>query len=98
MNSALQTISHTYYLRHYLLEKETEIISILLTNAKKILSDTKIFYSNPEAKTILNQKIKKYERDKIRVIVIGDFNDIRSKELDYSKEEFNRKQALPLLR
>ena len=29
---------------------------------------------------------------------MGDFNDIRSKELDQSKEESSRKQVLPLLR
>ena len=29
---------------------------------------------------------------------MSDFNDIRSKELDHSKEESNRKQALSLLR
>ena len=44
------------------------------------------------------QKIRECERDRIRVIVMGDFNDIRSKELDQSKEESSRKQTLPLLR
>ena len=44
------------------------------------------------------QKIREYERNRIQVIVMGDFNDIRSKELDHSKEKSNRKQALPLLR
>jgi ribonuclease HI len=44
------------------------------------------------------QKIRECERDKTRVIVMGDFNDIRSKELDHSKEKSNRKQVLPLLR
>ena len=44
------------------------------------------------------QKIRECERNRIQVIVIGDFNDIRSKELDYSKEESNRKQVLLLLR
>ena len=45
MNSAIQTISHTYFLRHYLLTEEENIKSILLLNAKKNLSDIKIFYS-----------------------------------------------------
>src|SRR5437868_14185495 len=44
------------------------------------------------------QKIRECERDRIQVIVMSDFNDIRSKKLDYSKEESNRKQALSLLR
>ena len=44
------------------------------------------------------QKIRECERNRIRVIVMGDFNDIRSKELDHSKEESNRKQILLLLR
>ena len=44
------------------------------------------------------QKIREYERDRIRVIVMGDFNDIRSKKLDHSKKELNRKQILSILR
>jgi hypothetical protein len=43
-------------------------------------------------------KIRECERDKIKVIVMGDFNDIRSRELDQNKNISNRKQALPLLR
>ena len=44
------------------------------------------------------RKIRECERDKIQVIIIGDFNDIRSKELDQSKEVSERKLSLPLLR
>ena len=44
------------------------------------------------------QKIRECKRDRIWVIVISNFNDNRSKELNHSKEESNRKQALPLLR
>ena len=65
MNAAIQTISHTCYLRDYLLTEERNIIPILLNNAKKILTDTKIFYLN-ESRAVfatgscinsLNQKI-----------------------------------------
>jgi ubiquitin C-terminal hydrolase len=43
MNSAIQAISHTSFLRHYLLNEESKIILILLTNAKKIISDINLF-------------------------------------------------------
>lgn len=39
MNATIQTISHTYYLRRYLLEHEEELIILLLTNAKKIVPE-----------------------------------------------------------
>ena len=43
-------------------------------------------------------KMRECEKNKIKVIVMGDFNDIRSRELDQNKEISNRKQVLPLLR
>jgi exonuclease III len=43
------------------------------------------------------RRIRECEKEKVRVIVMGDFNDIRSKELDQNKEVSCRKQVLPLL-
>ena len=54
-----------------------------------------------EKKKIQQQVIKRLDecgRDRIKTIVMGDFNDIRSRELDQSKEVSTRKQDLPLLR
>ncbi|HLX53808.1 MAG TPA: hypothetical protein VKR58_07700, partial [Aquella sp.] len=39
MNATIQAISHTYYIRRYLLDKEQEIILILLKNASKFLPE-----------------------------------------------------------
>lgn len=55
MNSAIQTISHTYFLRNYLLSEEQKIIVILLENAKKILADIRIFESEEIINTINNK-------------------------------------------
>src|ERR1044071_9323181 len=39
MNSTIQVISHTYYLRKYLLENEELVIETLFKNVKKIFPD-----------------------------------------------------------
>jgi exonuclease III len=58
--------------------------------------------NNKEEKKRVQQhvikRIRECEKDNIRVILMGDFNDIRSKELDQNKEFSSRKQTLPLLR
>lgn len=56
MNSAIQTISHTYHLRTYLFDNEKTIIEILLTNANKILSAIKPMCSELTL-NIIKQKI-----------------------------------------
>lgn len=43
MNSAIQAISHIYFLRHYLLTNEDNIKQCLLKNAHKILKNNKMF-------------------------------------------------------
>jgi len=44
MNAAVQVISHTYFLRQYLLDNEEKIIQTLLVNAKKNFSSEGIHY------------------------------------------------------
>lgn len=56
MNAAIQTISHTYFIRNYLMSDEQKIIVILLENAKKILADIKIFHSE-EILAEINTKV-----------------------------------------
>ena len=57
--------------------------------------------NDKETKKFLQQhiikKIGENERKNIKVIVIGDFNDIHSKTLDQNNKESKRKQSLPLL-
>ena len=61
-----------------------------------------ILPSDKEEKKKIQQqiirKIRECEKAKIRVVVMGDFNDIRSKELDQNRVESSRKQVLLLLR
>ena len=62
---------------------------------------TYILSNDKETKKLLQQyiikKIRENERKKIKVIVISDFNYIRSKTLDQNSKESKRKQSLPLL-
>ena len=44
------------------------------------------------------RRIKECERDQIEIILMGDFNNIRSTTLDQSNETSNRMQKLPLLK
>ena len=57
--------------------------------------------NDKETKKFLQQyiikKIRENERKNIKVIVIGDFNDIHSKILDQNNKESKRKQSLSLL-
>ena len=43
------------------------------------------------------RRIYDCRRKAIKIIVLGDLNDIRYKNLDQSKEDFKRTQKLPLL-
>ena len=60
-----------------------------------------ILPNNKKTKKLLQQqiirKIKESERKNIRVIVIGDFNDIRSRVLDQNSIESKRTQILPII-
>ena len=60
-----------------------------------------ILPNDKETKKLLQQhiikKIRENERKNIKVIVIGNFNDIHSKTLDQNSKESKRKQSLPLL-
>ena len=60
-----------------------------------------ILPNNKETKKLLQQqiirKIKESERKNIRVIVIGDFNDIRSRVLDQNSIESKRTRTLPII-
>ena len=57
--------------------------------------------SNKEIRKLLQQhiiqKIRESKRKRIKVIVMGDFNDIRLRTLDQSNEESQRTQVLPLI-
>jgi exonuclease III len=43
------------------------------------------------------KRIREGERKRVKVIIIGDFNDIKSRELDQSNVKSKRSQMLPLL-
>ena len=77
-------------------------ILIFFKKYKLLIISVYIPPNNKEEKKRIQQQVirrtRECEKDQIKVIVMGDFNDIRSKELDQSKEESSRKQALPLLR
>ena len=57
--------------------------------------------NDKETKKLLQQqiitKIQESERRKFKVILMGDFNDIRSKTLDQRNTESKRMQTLPIL-
>ena len=75
---------------------------LMFKKFKLVVISIYISPSNKEEKKKIQQKviqkIREYENNRIWVIVMGDFNNIKSKDLDYNKEESNRKQVLPLLR
>src|SRR5437868_2842919 len=81
-----------YYIDILLMFKKVKIVVIVVY----------IPPSDKEEKKKIQQqiirKIRECEKAKIRVVVMGDFNDIRSKELDQNRVESSRKQVLPLLR
>ena len=62
---------------------------------------TYILPNDKETKKLLQQhiikKIKENKRENNKVIVIGNFNDIRFKTLDQNNKESKRKQSLLLL-
>ena len=77
-------------------------VLLLFKKVKLIVINIYIPPSDKEEKKKIQQyvirKIREYERNRTQVIVMGDFNDIRSRELDQNKEGSGRKQTLPLLR
>ena len=77
-------------------------VLLLFKRYKLVIINTYIPPSDREEKKKIQQyiiqKIRECEKNKTRVIIMGDFNDIRSKELDQNREDSNRKQSLPLLR
>jgi len=80
-----------YYIDILLVFKKVKILIIVIY----------ILPNDKETKKLLQQyiikKIRENERKNIKVIVIGNFNDIRSKILDQNNKESKRKQLLPLL-
>ena len=81
-----------YYIDTLLVFKKIKLVIIciyILPNDKE------------EKKKIQQQvirRIRECEKNRIWVIVIGDFNDIRNRDIDQNKELSNRKQSLLLLR
>ena len=75
---------------------------LMFRKVKLVIIVIYILLNDKEMKKKVQQqvikRIDKCKRIKIKTIVIEDFNDIRSRELDQNNEVLSRKQVLPLLR